>query len=293
MLQGNLEQFCLLWSDIISTFLRLIIKIVFIDAKYREEQMKKRIMAIVIICFLCLAFNPVYSQDTKTERSQTLTALVLALQHNIGFKLIDVDPSLFSDDTSIIIIVPINKEIIDTSVAYRASMENLTETESSRLLADAYEEYINGKVFVFALFIINNNFNSRRVTGFVSFSENVFLYDEERRYNLIRYTHNFDSNLYAGWNSGYLYFPNFRHAKNNSYSVHFDGYWASGNSWNLGSWSFTFDETEIGFLSLLQNGLTESEIRQNYSIAISESSAIDLSTLLNIAGLILTFISMI
>ena len=198
--------------------------------------------------------------------------------------------------------IPLNQEIINASIEYKSYIEALDSQAKKNLSDYAHQVYINGNQSVFLLIANvykyqNEPIESDDIVHFKNFRANTFLHDENRKYNLIKYTHSFDEPLKPGINKAYLYFNNFRKNKENySYSMHFNNFIISANK-NLGKptsnrWAFSFDESAIDFYALLEKGISDKEIREGYNIPSSTSNGLSFSDYLNIASIIVTAISM-
>lgn len=234
-------------------------------------------------------------------------ALSLAIERNVSVRNFQHQSCSFFGYhmlKSSVILIPINKEILDAAIAYKAKSEKMSEQDAEKLRTQNYETYITGNTAAFVLFVVvsvdagavDDRYDEVYFNGF---SNNVNLQDESQKYQLEKYTRVFDAPLSPGWNKGYLYFQNFRKEQNFSYSLHFSNFIVNackgnGSSTPLsGSWAMSFDESQIGFLSLLQKGLDENSIRKQYGITSYSTAQLNGSDILNLISTVvglLTFI---
>jgi hypothetical protein len=254
-----------------------------------------------------LLFRPitVFSQELEKK------ALSLAIEQNLEIKhfrdnLKILDPIIiFLEHTTdkidvYVILIPINKEIIDAAIAYKSKVERLTSQKIEELRKRNYDTYITGQIAAFTLIVyIPHDLDFEDEIVFENFANNVFLFDESKKYPLKKYTRVFDETLNSGWTKGFLYFQNFRQSSNFSYSVHFNGLKVNTSKDDNShiprseSWAMSYDESYMQFLSMLQNGINENIIRQNYGISAYTTAGFSSSDILNIINTVLTIISIV
>jgi len=229
------------------------------------------------------------------ELSMRRTALRLAVEENMQVQkclhtckgkksfLTKIDLSA----SSVVVLVPLNKEILDAAVDYRAALDGIPATEIEQLRQRQYTSYLQGDTCTFVLMIKNDASHPEKCSfKFTEFEANTVLHDEQHSYNLMAYTRLFDSPLSLGWNNGYLYFPNFRECGSKSCSVHFTGYRVLAGA-NCDEeqitdqeWAFGYDESEIKFLSLLSSNISEDHIRAEYISPQHPSLDLDMDDIL-------------
>lgn len=230
------------------------------------------------------------AQDESTE----LEALSLAIEENMGIESFRKDCRGFGGYTTTVMVIPINEEIVNATVAYKAKTEQLSSRKEAKLQRQVTKEFVHGDHATFVLITLNETKDQDEIVQFANFKENVDLYTETKKFSLEKYTRNFDAPLSEGWNKGYLYFKNFRPSGSNSYSVHLKGLTLQCPSDQATHQvAFEFDRSEIEFLSLLQKGVSESEIRNRYSIGASASSDLSRSDVLNIVSILVSVASML
>ncbi len=243
------------------------------------------------------------------NNSSELKAFRLSIESNFEFIKFDnkfpvwVFGVHLTDDAirSLVMLVPLNREIINAAVSYKAFIDKLSQRDAMAVLSKAQDEFLDGGESVFVIFVINDDHLDKDATiYFKDFKKNTFLMDEYgRKYYLKRYTRIFDGKLSPGWNKGYLYFGNFRDSRSNSYSVHFNELILDArvsvqeHASTRASWAFSFDESEVGFLALLRKGIDEEVLRKNYGIETYKSTGLELATFMDVVGFILTVVSLV
>ena len=74
-------------------------------------------------------------QQQESKIAQMRDALEVALEANLKYREADVNCGWFNSNlTSKIIMIPLNKDVIDATVAYKVALENLAEDEKNKLL---------------------------------------------------------------------------------------------------------------------------------------------------------------
>ena len=262
--------------------------------------MKKMAIFIAVLLF---GISSVWAQQPQVDNH--LKAFRLAIEQNMQVRIFnnscEYRKTWRSSDSvkSIVILIPLNKEVIDAAIEYKTQTEKLSNEESENLRVSNYSAYINGDLCAFTLLIKNNdNLDDDDEIYFKQIMENFYLHDEFSKYSLIRYTHVFDEKLSPGWNKGYLYFQNFRQKNSYSYSVHIGGYIVNScpenNDHKAGKkWAFSFDESDLNFFALLEKGISEDVIRSRYGITANTSANLSGIDFFNIIGTILNIVSLI
>ncbi|MBS0000934.1 MAG: hypothetical protein KFF73_18265 [Cyclobacteriaceae bacterium] len=223
-----------------------------------------------------------FGQDDKH-----LNALELSIQKNLQSRNLLLDREFFTNKVRRnvdIFILPLNKEIIDAAVDYKHSIDGMNRSGKKKLLRKNYDKYLEGDMSAFVLLVekfsaSGNDFD----LSFSEFQANTRLSDESQHYAMLRHTQVFDQPLNLGWNKGYLYFPNFR---NNPYH---DSYTISLAPLNSDTFTFTFDDTGIDFLRLLEDGVAANQVRNRYYLGTAPFGPDDLYKL---AATIISIISM-
>lgn len=230
-------------------------------------------------------------QERDKELNRRLEALSIALEANLKFRELSISCGFSrSKLVSKFIIIPLKKEVIDAVIKYKSALEGLSEIEEEQLLRKSYREFLESNKTTFILVVANNPTldSSKDSLSFRQFDADVKLIGENRRqYKLVEYTSNFTANLNPGWNEGYLHFENFRrdYGNNliNSYAIHFDGYQMSCSDQEFTQgWAFSFDESEVNYLALIEKGLTKDMIRQRYVVQTYETIGLKESDIENI-----------
>jgi hypothetical protein len=266
--------------------------------------MRIRFGSFVMLTMATLGFinDPIFAQSVEQK------ALSLAVEQNLEIRRFHDE--CMKDGTSIfprkdavtasVILVPINKEVLDASIAYKAKLDGLSGSATKALEVQCYATYLNGPNAAFVLFVkTNDDLDQDDDVHFVNFGESVFLHDETRKYILEKYTRVFDEKLSPGWNRGYLYFQNFRKSKDYSYSVHFSGFVVNAcasvgvHSARPESWAMSFDEAYMKFFSLLQEGLSENSIRQKYGITSYTTAGFSGKDILDIINTVVGILSLL
>jgi hypothetical protein len=266
-----------------------------------EVTMFKNFFFFVIFCLLLVA-SSLKAQEMEKE------ALSLAIEQNMEVReftdfCIKQTPGLFStgrdEVKTSMILIPINKEIVDAALDYKFVIEKLTEKEINQLQQKTYQTYLTGSYSVFVLFVKNSEtLDNDDEVYFNDFKTNVYLHDEQNKFSLKKYTRIFDAKLSPGWNKGYLYFQNFRSDSNFSYSIHFSGLVINAcqdrrdHKPKSQTWAMSFDESDMRFFSMLQQGLSKDQIRKQYGITSYTTAGLTGLDILNIIGSIVDFISL-
>ncbi len=224
----------------------------------------------------------------KEDIEKKLAALTIALEANLKFREFGISCGYFRELKSKVIIIPLKKEVIHAAVEYKAALEGLSDEHKEQLLRKNYQELINASTSTFIFLIANNDLKNDEIVYFKTINDGLTLKTENgKEYKLKKFTQNFSTYLNPGWNRGYLHFDNFRNelkGVTRTYSVHFDGFTlACGDkTQTITAWAFEFEESEIDYLTLLEDGLKIDEIRDQYvetsyaSIGINSAEILDI-----------------
>lgn len=233
------------------------------------------------------------SELKEIDGNQRLAALTIALEANLEYREFKNSCGLLSSSlVSKIILIPLKKEVITATIEYKAHLENLSSKKKVAMMHRNYQEYLKSGQSVFVLSVINNEkLHLDAKIYFKNLKNNVRLLSEDRKqYRVTKFTQNFAEPLNPGWNRGYLYFDNFRlNKKVERYSVHFDEFYVNcdEDAEKVSRWAFSFDESEVNYLALLQAGLSAEEVRQKYVFTPHKSVGLDKEDVLGIIKLIL------
>lgn len=191
---------------------------------------------------------------------------------------------------STIVLVPLNRDVVKTAVAYKAEKQGLSASEQERLRRQAIREHVDGEWATFVL-IVRNDYSSRKESvELINPKRHTKLFTETREYALEKYTRLFGTRLPNGETKGYLYFENFRPSSSNSYSLHFNAIQLECGGDLDGSvrqTTFAFDHSEVGFLAMMDEGTVGPDPPPAGS---PQPSASDV---LNVASILFSILSMI
>lgn len=219
-----------------------------------------------------------------------VNAFRLSIEKNIQSthmsKFIDYDQVMDFN----IYVLPLNKELINATIEYKCWKDKLDLNKKKQLIKKSYNKYIHGNTSAFALIIKCDN-AAGLFPKFNNFNANTYLWDESDKFQLQRYTRIFDVEINDGWTKGFLYFENFRKSyHHDTYSIHIANINLGGTDFPL---NYSYEETEINFLSLLQKGIDKEQLRNTYIKTNSSNSKLNASDWLNITSILVTLISMI
>ena len=225
---------------------------------------------------------------------QAEDALILTIENNLKYSVLQTDGWFGSSSVkSRILLLPMNKELIDAAANYKCQKENLDTSRRRELFQSNYNKYLNSDITTFIMIIINKKLTTNELVYIPKISENLTL-NTEKNYNLefVDCTPSLKESLNSGWNAGYVYFKGQIPSSINSYSVqlHKVVYW-EGNSKDSLDCSFTYDQTEMNYLSLIEKGLSKKEIEKKLTIKPYEESGIDEKEFFNIISFLYTAIS--
>jgi hypothetical protein len=210
-------------------------------------------------------------RDSLEEQKRK--ALALSIEANLQFREVSTQCDWFGGKlVSKIVMVPLNKQIIDAAIDYNVSRKELSEAEITSLRERSYEEFLKANKSTFVLVIVNNEKleTGKHAIGFAELAQNIKLHGRRgKTYKLVDYSRNLGMRLNPGWNEGYVYFENFRGQTNDlikDYSVGIDNYYVSCNQkqYQKETWAFKFDESQINFLAEIKDGLSEGQLREKY-----------------------------
>lgn len=238
----------------------------------------------------------IQNQKDKTTQAEkinkTKKALSLALEANLKYQEFKISCGYWSNQlTSKFVIIPLKKDVIQAAIAYKAAIDNLTDNQAASIEQEHLSTLLNSGKTTFIFIVINNKQ--------LKYGEEILVFDSikattklvgknNKSYGLIDFSSNFSTPLSAGWNEGYLEFENFRKDYSglvNTYSVQFTGYnmkCGDPNTARIQQFSFAFDESQINYLALIEQGLSENDIKERYvsttyeTVGISEQDVLSL-----------------
>lgn len=263
----------------------------------REERNKLiLVLGVIILIFMVLVFTKknTSSRFNKQQKENRINSLTVTLEDNLKYRPFEVSCNLIHSLNSVIILIPLNKQVIDATIAYKIAIESISVDMENKLYEENYTKYLNSEISGFILLIINENKikNDERIY-FSNLTKNILVKTEENRiFPLVKFTQNFTEPLNPGWNIGYLFFKNFRKVGLDSYSIHFDGFniECSQTKTRLPAWAWSFDESKIGFLSLFEEGLNVEQVRERYTISSYEKIGLEYEDVFNIIKLLLRLV---
>ncbi|MCA2698971.1 MAG: hypothetical protein IM500_00440 [Microcystis sp. M179S2] len=170
--------------------------------------------------------------------------------------------------------IPLNKDVIDATVAYKVALENLAEDEKNKLLQKSYQHFLRGNTATFVIMIINNDTleHGKNLIYFNDFREDVILLSESQRvHKLKNYDTNLSTFLSPGLNMGYVSFENFRNDQDkdgfmDTYTIRLDRLilTCSNQQKNYQTIALRFDESEVHFVDLIAQGMSKEDIRNKW-----------------------------
>lgn len=237
----------------------------------------------------------------KTEEEKKLDALSLTLEANLEYREFQMLCNQLTRKklVSKVVVVPIKKEVIDSMIAYVAVRDGLNKDESKDLREESYKEFLNSDQATFVVSIVNNpkfEFGKDKIY-FGNISDSVKLQVSDKTYKISDFTRNLNSSLNPGWNEGYLHFQNFRGAYSGiikAYSVHFgnfnmscggtvtDGNGVVRENIQTEELALSFDESDINFVALVEDGLSKEDIRRNYNVTAFDTLQLTEGDVLNL-----------
>jgi hypothetical protein len=232
--------------------------------------MNKKILPVALL-LLSLVLTSCNIQNSPEEQKKK--ALSLSIESNLQYREVSVSCDWFGGKiVSKIVMVPLNKQIIDAAIDYNLSRRKLSDSEVNSLRQRSYKEFLESKKSAFVLVVVNNEKleAGKNAVGFDKFLQNVRLYGKSGKpYKMVDYSRNLGGRLNPGWNEGYVYFENFREKTDDlikDYTVRIDNYYVACDqaSYKTEQLSFRFDESDINFLAEIQSGLDESKLREIY-----------------------------
>lgn len=220
-------------------------------------------------------------------------ALTLAIEKNLKYRSFTSNRRMsFSDLTTKVFLIPLNKEIIKASIELKASQENMSENNKALLYEKNNERFLKSDRTAFVFIIINSKIKSNEYVYIKNLPETVFIKCEgDSVLPVVDFTPSLAASLSPGWNSGYVYFEGQIPSTANSFSVVMNNILISADEDVTGRWAATFDQTEVGFLSLLQQGLKAEKIREKYIITPYEESGLTKDDVINVISFLYQTIS--
>lgn len=213
------------------------------------------------------------NQDNNAKIQKNRDALEVALEANLKYREVNVSCGWFNSDlTAKVIMIPLNKEVIRATVAYKSAIEKLTPDQESQLLERSYKHFINAESATFIMMVINNQKleYGKNTIYFDNFRENVVLISETQgTYKLRNYDTNLSTSLSPGLNMGYVSFNNLRGTQDgftDTYTIHFKNFkfTCSNQERYEQPWALLFDESEVNFVDLIAKGTSKQEIRNQF-----------------------------
>ena len=218
-------------------------------------------------------------QQQRKERNKrvekTKGILEIALESNINYREINAPCGFFGilgqDLTAKVLLIPLKEEVVKSLVAYKAALDGLESNEEKQLLRRTQNEFLS-KQGTFIVAIINNSTlkAGKNQIYFKDVINNIFLTNESgEKYEVAKHTHNLEKKLNPGFNLGYIHFKNFRQEHDgftDTYTVEFNNFnlVCENGDVRTTEWSFLFDDSEVPFLALIEEGWTNQDIRDKY-----------------------------
>ncbi|MFK8186704.1 MAG: hypothetical protein AB8B99_25290 [Phormidesmis sp.] len=211
---------------------------------------------------------------------QTLEALTLSLEENLAYRELNVScgPLSHKKLVSKVMLIPVNKEVVDAAVSHKAVAERFSESKKQELLEKKRRELLKSDKTTFIMVVVNNPKleYGKDAIYFENISKNLTLTLNGKPYKLTNFTNNLAASLNPGWDSGYIHFDNFRQDYSggiDAYAVNFGNFKMVCNGEITASqpWALTFDDTDLNFLALIQEGFTSSEIKEKYVVNTFET----------------------
>ncbi|MDQ1350890.1 MAG: hypothetical protein QG657_1192 [Acidobacteriota bacterium] len=266
--------------------------------------MNKRNFIVFTLClmgFICSGEKCSFGTDEpdlKQLKLNALNGLTVALEKNMQFREFKnncVKLSSFQYRGSMktsVVLIPLKKEVIEAALNYRAVLDNLPTHETARLKEKNYKEFLHGNKAAFIIIVLNNEkFDNDESVFFSYIRENIYLKTDNGVTSKLReYTPGFDVGLNPGWNSGYLFFDNFREYQNfKSYSVHFNNLHIKCGSKEQvePDWAFSYDDSYENFFALFKDGIDIDEVRKDRVQTTYEKMGFGSDDILNIIKFIL------
>lgn len=232
-----------------------------------------------IVLSLVLSLTACSVDEIKKEENvkKMRDALEVALEANLKYREANAKCGFINGDlTSKIIMIPLNKDVIDATVAYKAALENLTDSEKNDLLQKSYQHFLQTKSATFVMMVINNERleHGKNLIYFNNIKEDVVLLSESQRvHKLNNYDTNLSTFLSPGLNMGYVSFDNFRDKQDgfkdgftDTYTIRLDRLilTCSDQQKYYQTIALRFDESEVGFVDLIAQGMSKNNIRDKW-----------------------------
>ena len=269
------------------------------DIKTKFGRKAALILATSILCTGC--FKASKPNFMKTDAEKKLDALSLTLEANLAYREFQMVCNQFTRKklVSKVVVVPIKKEVIDSMIEYIAVRDSLEKKEKKALRDESYDEFLFSDQATFVISVVNNpkfDFGKDKIY-FGDLSNSVKLQVSEQTYKLSDFTRNLDSSLNPGWNEGYLHFQNFRGSYKGlikAYSLHFGNFTMSCGSTMTDSngverenvyteeLALPFDESDVNFVALVEDGLSKEDIRKNYNVTAFDTLQLTEDDILNL-----------
>jgi hypothetical protein len=230
-------------------------------------------------------------REQKEQIDKMRGALEVALEANLKYRPITVSCGFFDSKlTSKVVMIPLNKDVIDATVAYEAALKNLNPSQKDKILQKSYRHFLSSKISTFVLMVINNESldSEKNQIYFGDFRNTVYLLNEgQRQFKLKNYDTVLSAPLSPGLNIGYVTFDNFRGTQDgytDTYAIHFASFVLTCNQRQAVEQKFAvgFDESEVKFVDLVAKGISVGDIRKNYVAEPYESVGLKANDVANL-----------
>jgi hypothetical protein len=249
-------------------------------------------LPLLILLTSCESDDGKQKQEAKIQKMKD--ALEVTLEANMNYREIDLDCGFWNSNlTSKFILIPLNKDVIRTAVAYKAANENLSPQQEDQILQKNYQHFLETGTAVYVVVVVNPEKldSGKNRIFFSNLEKNAVLVSEDRQiYGLVNYTTSLAAPLSPGINKGYLHFRNFRKSQSqdgftDAYSIHFNEFNLTCGS-DQGArqdWAFSFDDSEVKFLDFfVSQGLSKEDVRKRFVATPYEAVGLKADDVFNI-----------
>lgn len=220
-------------------------------------------------------------------------ALSLALEANLNYKEFKISCGYWSGSelNSKLIIIPLKKDVIQAALHYKAALEDLSQIQTNDMIKKNLNDLLNSDRATFILIVINNDKlkYGEEIISFDSINTNTQLIGKNNKYyKFVDFSPVFSAPLAPGRNHGYLQFENFRKDYSgiiNNYSIQFNRYTmrcSDPKTARSQQVAFSFDESQVDYLALIERGLSTDEIKNRYVSTTFESLNITEEDIINL-----------
>jgi len=237
-------------------------------------------------------------QDPQAKPAPTLeqkyeSVLTLAIEKNIKYrnfsKLCSSSITGSSYLSTNIFTLPINKEIIDAAADLKCLREKIPDSSKLKLKENSYSSFLRPNRISCLLIVINNDFGTVR---FRNFKNNISLQIENGvKFPITDFTPTLAKELTPGFNAGYIYFNGSLPDSVNSYAIDFSDITLDCGGdlgWETKSFGFSFDLSQLNFLSLIESGMSSDKIREKYGLRPYKEAGISVENFTKVINFILT-----